>query len=188
MVEAGRPMKGWIRFPRPMRPFRPITQGLALVLGLGLGAQVPQRPEYETKALVIRHLVNYVTWPQAPTRPLVLGILGTNPFGDHVAQFQSSQGRALRVIQLRSLRGLGDCDAVFICTSEGDRLSDILRVLQGRPILTFGDTPGFAQRGVMVNLVTQDRIVLEINLSSTRAAGLDIRSAVLSRARIVEGP
>jgi YfiR/HmsC-like len=49
---------------------------------------------------------------------------------------------------------------VFIATSEQRQLPAILRELEGRGVLTVGDTPGFAESGVVLNLVMKDQRVL----------------------------
>ena len=56
----------------------------------------------------------------------------------------------------------------------------------GAPILLFGDTPGFLQRGVMVNLEqVGGRVVFDINLRSLKASGLKLSSKALRLARVV---
>lgn len=169
---------------RPSIPLRALLAASAAWLA---AASQESRPEYQTKAGLVYNLMNYVTWPGAENRPLVLGILGANPFGDYLNNLPSGKGRSIRLTFFRSLKGLEGCDAVFICESEEDRLPEILRALQGHPTLTLGDTPGFARRGVMINLVlAQERVALEVNLQSARRAGLGISSAVLSRAKVFE--
>ena len=49
----------------------------------------------------------------------------------------------------------------------------VLERVKGRPILTVADAEGFARAGVMVGLVrTGARVGFEVNLASTREAGL----------------
>jgi hypothetical protein len=56
-------------------------------------------------------------------------------------------------------------------------------------LLTVSDQPGFAGRGVMVNLVYQDgHVVIEVNHAAIQEANLRISSQVLKLARIVGGP
>lgn len=152
-----------------------------------LPSQEGRLPEYQTKAKLIRNLMSYVQWPQEQGRPLVLGVMGVSPFENYLNDLSKGRGTQIRLMFFRSLKGLEGCDAVFICDSEADRLPEILRALQGRPILTLGDSSGFARRGVMINLrVADERIALEVNLRAARQAGLEISSAVLSRSKVFE--
>jgi len=169
------------------RPSLPLLLALAVGGALHPQSSTSPRPEYEAKALVIRHLVNYITWPNAQDRPLHLGILGENPFGERSSLFLQGTTRIAYWHPTSLLRDLEGCDIVFICASESYRLPEILARLRGRPILTLSDTPGFAQRGVMINLVVvQDRITLEVNLVPLRQANLYLSSAVLSRAKVFD--
>ena len=50
---------------------------------------------------------------------------------------------------------------IFICASVEPWLADILERLQGKPVLTVGDTNRFAHQGVMINLINvgqQDQV------------------------------
>jgi len=136
---------------------------------------------------MIHALLAFVTWPSQKGSSKTLGILGSSSFGDHMASLErSAHSSSIKTIQSYSLKSLEACDAIFICTSEEERLSGILRSLQGRPVLTLSDTPGFAQRGVMVNMVLWgDRIALEVNLPALRRADLCLSSAVLNHAKLV---
>lgn len=159
----------------------------AALASLPLAPQETRLPEYQTKAKLIHNLMNYVRWPQEQGRPLVLGIMGVSPFENYLSDLSVGRGSKIRLMFFRSLKGLEGCDAVFICDSEADRLPEVLRALQGRPILTLGDTSGFARRGVMINMrLADERIALEVNLRAARQAGLEISSAVLSRSKVFE--
>jgi hypothetical protein len=53
-------------------------------------------------------------------------------------------------------------------------------------VLTVGDTAGFAERGVLINLQRQDsRLGFEINLAQARRSGLRFSSKLLKLGRIV---
>jgi hypothetical protein len=65
-------------------------------------------------------------------------------------------------------------------------LAAILRETEGRPVLTIGDTDGFAQAGVILNLYTFDqRVRIEANTTAAARAGLRLSSQLLRLARIV---
>lgn len=138
-------------------------------------------------------LADYITWPPRTGiaergRPLVVGVLGESPIAPFL--FSSPvpvKGSLPTRTQLKGVSGVEACDVVFIAESESARLLEVLRAVRGRPILTVADTPGFCNRGVMVNfIVQQGTIFMEVNLTATRQAGLEIGSPVLRRARIID--
>lgn len=173
---------------------RPIPLILTtLVVGVGFGSSAApqdQSPEYEVKARYLIYLPDYVRWPGPPpgaTRPLVVGILGASNFDVHLREQTKAMSRAMRFQFFRGLVGIEGCDVLFICESEGERLPEILRAVRGKPILTVGDTPDFARRGVMINMVlARGKVGLEVNLSAVRSHGFEVSPTLLRKATLFE--
>jgi len=169
---------------------------LVLLLGAGLCAP-PVRAqafkEYDLKATFLYHLAQFVDWPPEafPTEetPLVIGILGTDPFGkvlDEIVQNEVVKNRKLTVQRFSSTEEIKSCHILFISQSEAARLDQIFSRLKERKILTVGDTEGFAQRGGIVRFMTEkNKIRLRINIESAKAAGLTISSKLLRAAELV---
>jgi hypothetical protein len=150
----------------------------------------PQQ-EYYVKARIIRFLLDYVEWPTGDAgRPIVVGVLEPSPFEGFLEQALSKVAIKGRPVQLRSLRGLSqiaNCDVVFIPEASEENLDSILGFLRGKSVLTIGDTPGYARRGVTVNLAHfGGRTQLEINLARMRNSGLTISPHVLKSATLFE--
>lgn len=151
--------------------------------------------EYQAKAQVISVIPNYVKWPAEAGKPgkdqaLVLGVMGVSPFElylEEACAAQKETGSEIHVKYLRNLAGLDGCHLVFICPSEQERLSEILQYLKDRPILTLSDSKDFAERGVMVNLMLEQRRVrFEVNLTAVRSGHLTLSSHLLRLARVLK--
>ncbi|MBI5547888.1 MAG: YfiR family protein [Deltaproteobacteria bacterium] len=100
----------------------------------------------------------------------------------------SRAGRPLRVRRLTTWSEARTCRAAFIGQRDGDRIEEELRELAPFSVLTLADTPGYGERGVMVNLyLEEERVRFEINLFAARQAHLQLSSKLLSLARLV-GP
>ncbi len=148
-------------------------------------------PEYYAKAKILRLLLDYVEWPEGKAdQPVVVGVLEPSPFGEHLPRLLEKvvlRGRPLRLRFFRSLAQIPECDVLFIPEGHEDSLGTILRTLQDKPVLTIADTPGFARRGVIVNLAILDsRVRLEVNLAAMKRSGLMISPQVLKGATIVD--
>jgi len=125
----------------------------------------------------------------AADAPLQLCVLGGNPFGAalNTISGKSVGGRKLEVSLLDMDADTRKCAMLFIATPAEKHLERIAALARGRGMLTLGDTPGFAQRGAMVNFFPEDgKIRFEINVGASRRAGLKISSQLLKLARIVE--
>jgi hypothetical protein len=67
-------------------------------------------------------------------------------------------------------------------------MNEVLDVVKGRPMLTVGDTEGYAQRGIMINMYLDDkRVRFEINAKAARTAGLRVSTKLMSLAGTVHG-
>jgi hypothetical protein len=159
----------------------------------GLTAQGARATEYHVKAVFLFNFAQFVDWPSEafpdPQTPLVIGILGEDPFGGFLDQTVGDErlgGRPFQVRRYRSVDEIKTCHILFISRPEGDRPEAILAALKNRPILTVSDADGFAERGGMIRFVTdRNRIRLQINLEAVRAARVTISSKLLRVAEII---
>jgi hypothetical protein len=154
-------------------------------------AQTPSA-EYQVKAVYLFNFAQFVEWPAKafpdPQRPLVIGVLGDDPFGnylDETIRGESVNKRALTVQRFRRVGEVKTCHVLFISRSESDRLEQTFSSLKGRHILTVGDTDDFTQRGGMIRFVIEkSKIRVRINLGAVKAADLAISSKLLRVAEI----
>ena len=149
--------------------------------------------EYEVKATFLYHLAQFVEWPAeafpAAETPLVIGVLGQDPFGktlDEIIQNELVKNRKLVVQRYRQAGEIGICHVLFISRSEEERLDQILSRFKGRSTLTVGDSEGFARRGGAVRFFTEkNKVRLRINLDTAKAANLTISSKLLRASELV---
>ena len=166
---------------------------LLLVSAVRASAQLGNPQEYQLKAVFLFNFAQFVEWPAEsfadPQAPLVIGVLGEDPFGrvlDEVVRDEIVRGRALVVQRFQRVEDAFRCHVLFISHSESARLEEDLAALRGRSILTVSDTSGFALRGVMIRFITEkNRLRLRINLDAAKSAGLVVSSKLLRPAEII---
>ena len=153
--------------------------------------------EYLIKAGFIFNFAKFVEWPPTtfaqPDSPIVIGILGTDPFGaiiDQIVQDKKIGGRGFVVKRMKwgtDLKDLKECKILFVGASERVHIDELVQIVRGLPILTVGETPGFAEHGGVIRLVLEDnRVRFEVNVDAARQAGLTISSRLLTLARIIQ--
>ena len=167
---------------------------LALQLvAAGIAPEQKQAAEYTLKAAVLCNLARFVEWPVRAAGltngPLVIGVLGVDPFGsalDEATKDQTVQGRKLAARRFGLADDPSACHLLFISRSEADRLPALLARLRGSGVLTVSEISRFAERGGMVNLVMkEDRVRFEISVVAAEREGVAISSKVLKYATIV---
>lgn len=173
-----------------------VAFALPVVSGSGLAAQAARPSEYQVKAVFLFNFAQFVDWPPEAVadsqEPLVIGILGSDPFGDLLDATVRGEHRGARPFLVRRYQRAEDiksCNILFISRPEADRPQEVLAGLKSRPILTVSDAEGFAERGGMIGFVTdRNRIRLKINLGVAQAAHLTISSKLLRVAEIITPP
>jgi hypothetical protein len=156
-------------------------------------AQSSPVPEYQVKATFLYQFTQFVDWPSEAFPPgqtsFVIGVLGPDPFGkflDEVVRGEKASNRPLAVQRYRRLEDVANCHVLYVSESEAARTEDIVAAVKGQGILVVGDADGFADRGGMVQFVSQgNRIRLRINLEAAKAARLTISSKILRPATVV---
>jgi YfiR/HmsC-like len=153
--------------------------------------------EYLIKAGFIFNFAKFVEWPPTtfaqPDSPIVIGILGTDPFGtiiDHIVQDKKIGGRGFVVKRLKwgaEAKDLRECKILFVGASERAHIDELVQIVKFLPILTVGETPGFAEHGGVIRFVLEDnRVRFEVNVDAARQGGLTISSRLLTLARIIQ--
>ena len=171
-----------------MRGFRLTLLTLAMLTASRLPAQVS--PEYKLKAAFLFNFTKFVDWPatafEETTSPVVIGILGEDPFDgalEEVVQGRVANGRPLAIRRSRRVDDLRGCHVLFICASEKSRQAQITASFKGSAVLTVSDTGEFLASGGMIKVTLVDRKPrLEIDAAAAERAGLKIQAQLMELA------
>lgn len=161
------------------------------LLGGSGSAQDAQPSEYQLKAVYLFNFAKFVEWPDtafsAPAAPLVIGVIGKNPFGDYLentVRGKALNGHPLAVREIRAANEITNCHILFISTSEQKRVPEILKNLQNAPVLTVSEMDRFTESGGMINFVWVEKTIhFQINDAIAKNVGLKIGSKLLGLAR-----
>jgi YfiR/HmsC-like len=173
--------------------------GFLLVLAAGVlfcaigAAQSDQPSEYEVKAAFLFNFTKFVEWPEGsfddPHAPIVIGIIGDDPFGDSLLRIvagQKPQGRAIVIIKYRRGDDLRHCHILFISASERQYSAQILTGLHDAGVLTVSDIDGFAVAGGVMQFVMQEnRVRFVVNLDAATQNKLRVSAKLLALAQVV---
>jgi hypothetical protein len=149
--------------------------------------------EYRLKAAFVSKFADFVEWPpqawKSPSDPLLICVLGENPFGSALDQAVSGKTVQDRKIAVRYMTGaaqIAGCQILFVSSSERKHYRSILKLIPANGVLTVSDADNFTSEGGMVDLpLDGERIRIVINLEAVEQARLRISSKLLGLARIV---
>jgi len=148
----------------------------------------------EVQAAFLIKFCSYVTWPEerfsTPESPVVVGIIGRDPFGskiDKIARSSRAGGRNIEIRRCTDISSAGQFHILFIAPSEADRVHEIVSEIPASSVLLVSNIPDFLDFSGMVSfvIVTQ-KIRFDISRTNSENAGLVISSKLLSVAHEIQ--
>ena len=158
---------------------------------IALGQQRPSA--YQVEAAYLYNFSRFVEWPakgsSLQNSPFTICVLGDDPFGhalDATLAGETIGNQKVTARRISNPQMSGDCQILFISSSEANRLNKIMEALNKNAVLTVSDIPQFSQRQGMIQFVMEEnRIRFEVNLTATQRAGLTLSSELLKVATAV---
>lgn len=180
-------MHGWIN-----KSIRAAVLVATLLASLGAGEGDANSNEYRLKAAFIYNFAQFTQWPDgafsAPDAPLVIAVLGKNPFGsmlEDTVKGKKIGQHAVTVKLAKSVDEARDAQVLFVATSEEEHFDEILTALKKSPILTVAESPKFQPAGGIIQLLLEDdKVRFSVSPDAADAAGLKISSKLLKLAKI----
>lgn len=150
---------------------------------------VPTAPpnEYALKSVFLYNFCRFIEWPDSaftsPNEPLIIGIVGEDPFGallKKAVEGETYHGRPIQIEHYRGSRDIKHCHLLFVGRAETAHLDVILEALGSKSVVTVGETEDFLDHGGMIALPAErNRVLLRVNAPALRAANLDVSSKLL---------
>jgi YfiR/HmsC-like len=170
-----------------------MAAGMALLGARPVAAQTVQASASEVQAVFLFNFAQFVDWPadafSDSRAPLVIGILGKDPFGgflDETVRGETVRGRTFRIDRYRRVEEVRECHILFISRSETKRADSILAALKDKPILTVSNGDDFDRAGGIIRFILdKSKIRLSVDLEAAQAARLTFSSKLLRSAEIV---
>src|ERR1700732_494770 len=157
------------------------------------GAAAAPAREYEIKAAFLYNFTKFVDWPAATFAdagaPIVIGVLGDSPCAqalERLVKDRKVNGRTIVVRRIASAEEAKVTQLLFVGSAQEAQFAALERALQSLPVLTVGESPGFASQGGAIDFVPQgDKIRFEININAAEHAGLKISAQLQKLAAVV---
>ncbi|MEP7320581.1 MAG: YfiR family protein [Saprospiraceae bacterium] len=158
----------------------------------GLRAQPTVPPEFRVKAVFVYNFTQFIDWPkdafEFDEEPLIIGVLGDNPFGTNLEEAVKGERVGTHPIQVRYFKDIADlskCHILYINLNQPDAVKRAINSLAGHSTLTIQDMEEFPQWGGMIRFfINESKINLVINTTAAKAAKLRISSKLLKVAKI----
>jgi len=143
--------------------------------------------EYAIKSVFLYNFCHFIEWPESafssPKEPLIIGIVGEDPFGSllqEAVEGETYHDRPIVIEHFRGPRDIKRCHLLFVGRSESGRVDSILAAVSGKSVVTVGETDDFLDHGGMIALPAErNRVRLRLNPAPLRQANLNVSSKLL---------
>jgi hypothetical protein len=160
--------------------------------GAADGAAAAPGRECEIKAAFLYNFTKFIDWPAQTfanaDAPIVIGVLGDSPCVqalERLVQDRKVNGRTIVVRRIASAAEAKVTQLLFVGSAQEAQFAGLEPAIESLPVLTVGESPGFATLGGAIDFVPQgDKIRFEINIDAAEHAGLKI-SAQLQKLAVV---
>ena len=173
-----------------MVSFRRKILFLALVVALFLphSSRASSLIEYEVKASFLYNFTKFVDWPSSARRgDFSICVIGKDYFGNALDSLKDKEvdGDAIEIKNTNQYNKSLGCNIAFISKSEGKSVGDIIKEINGDPVLTVSDISDFAKNGGMLELRSEgEKVSISANPSSAKKSDIKISSRLLNLANI----
>ena len=149
--------------------------------------------EYRVKAGFLFNFPQFVDWPsgsfRTPQAPIVIGILGSDPFGayiDELIRGQKIGGHPITIRRFARVGEISDCHIVYVGRDLDSPIEGVISALAGRAILSVGETESFERAGGIIRFAIEGgKVRLRVNAGAAKASGIAISSKLLRLSTIV---
>jgi hypothetical protein len=175
-----------------LKAARLVTVLMAMLSGLVQAAPVAPPNEYALKSVFLYNFCHFIDWPESsftsPNEPLIIGIVGDDPFGSllkEAVEGETYHNRPIVIEHYHGPRDIKHCHLLFVGRTEATRVDAILAAVNSKSVVTVGETEDFLDHGGMIALpADKNRVRLRIRPATMRAANLSVSSKLLRVADI----
>lgn len=148
---------------------------------------------YVIKAGFIYNFTRFIKWPPQSNEGegYNICVIGDNPFGSILERLEKKHRLKQNPLKIKlnvTPPEFSGCHILFVSFSERFNVEKIVKETKGLQVLTVGDTAGYAERGIDINLVVaENKVKFEMSKQCLDDKGFKVSSELYDLATIVRG-
>lgn len=144
------------------------------------------------KTQMIERITHFIEWPgnavMNSNNFITIGIIGRDAVSKNIENTFANQkikNRQVKIINFSNITDIEECDILYIARNVSGKLSNVLRKIEGLPILTISDIENAASEGVIISFVVNSSVYFEINETKAKNLKFNISYKLLNFAKYV---
>ena len=184
-------IQGWLKRARPLNVMLRLLSWIGLALAVVSASSAwAQINEADVKAAMVFNLSRFATWPnQQLKEDFKLCVFGKGELADSLMLLKGKQIQSVSLLprQVDQTLDFSGCQVLYLAPSKALLMTEVIQDLNQPSkgaILSISDSPGFAMRGGMVELMVLDgKVQFVVNYQALQQKELSLHARVLQLAR-----
>ncbi len=158
-----------------------------------LASALETKVEEELKAKFITNYIPYTKWPSKlheSNEPIIVCVMESDLIAVYLRKINEEEENKfkIKVKEKNKNSNFSECLIFYINKYHEKDRDYYINLTRNKPILTISDIPDFSEKGGVTGfqIVPGQDVVLEINMRSVKAAGLEIDPDLLSIMKIFQ--
>ncbi|MBX2842140.1 MAG: YfiR family protein [Flammeovirgaceae bacterium] len=144
----------------------------------------------ERKADLMKYFTEFITWPnETESSVFKIKVFGDHYFYKYLKYLYADtkiKGKVTEIEYVDSPENVLGCEVLFIASVNEELVEEVFGIVKGKPVLTVGDSAGYAQKGALFNFYHKgQKVLFEMNYNVYKESPLKINSRLLDVAKII---
>ncbi len=131
-------------------------------------------------SLFIYNFAKYSQWPDGNSGSFKISVLGKSTVYNELKKISASKkinGRAIEVVNIKSVSEIGQPDLLFVPTAESGELANIINNTGGKPIMVISEKKGSFESGACISFYVGDDSKLKFQINDKELTSRNLKMA-----------
>jgi len=127
-----------------------------------------QTTNYQVYALFVVNMAKYSSWPNHAGGEMHITVLGkTKVYDELLKQNGKNANGIIKVDQVDDVQAVGAPNIIYLADGKSSALDDLLKVLQGKPVMIITEREGLFKKGAGFSFVIMDNSTLRFDINNS---------------------
>lgn len=127
-----------------------------------------QTTNYQVYALFVVNMAKYSSWPNHTGGEMHITVLGkTKVYDELMKQSGKNANGIIRIDQVDDVGAIANPNIVYLADGKSSALDDLLKVIQGKPVMVITEREGLYKRGAGFSFIIMDNSTLRFDINNS---------------------
>jgi hypothetical protein len=127
-----------------------------------------QTTNHQVYALFVVNMAKYSSWPNHTGGEMHITVLGKTKVYDELSKLNGKNANGIvKVDQVDDVNAVGNPNIIYLADGKSSALDDLLKVLQGRPVMIVTEREGLFKKGAGFSFIIMENSTLRFDINNS---------------------